>query len=78
VLLSLHDRVIPARSNDLVEAAGTFDVNALVSAASVEDCDALLLPGGTVNPDKRRIDQAAVGFCGDVVAGGCESDGLTV
>jgi putative intracellular protease/amidase len=31
-------------------------------AASVGDYDALLLPGGTVNADKLRMDQDAVGF----------------
>ena len=68
-LLSLHDGVIQARNNDL-EAAGTFDVDALVRSASVEDYDALLLPGGTVNPDKLRVDQAAVGFVRDFVGTG--------
>jgi protease I len=29
---------------------------------SVEDYDALLLPGGTVNPDGLRINPDAVGF----------------
>jgi protease I len=32
-------------------------VDGLVSDASVGDYDALLLPGGTVNPDKLRMDQ---------------------
>jgi protease I len=68
-LLSLHDGVIQARNNDLVPA-GTFDVDALVRSASVEDYDALLLPGGTVNPDKLRVDQAAVGFVRDFVGTG--------
>jgi protease I len=68
-LLSLHDGRIQARNNDL-EAAGTFDVHALVRSASVEDYDALLLPGGTVNPDKLRVDQSAVGFVRDFVASG--------
>ena len=68
-LLSLHDGSIQARDDDL-EAAGTFDIDALVRSASVQDYDALLLPGGTVNPDKLRVDEAAVGFVGDVVASG--------
>jgi protease I len=33
-----------------------------VSDASVDDYDALLLPGGTVNPDKLRMDDDAVRF----------------
>ena len=68
-LLSLHDGQIQARNNDL-DAAGTFDVDALVRSAAVEDYDALLLPGGTVNPDKLRVDQAAVDFVRDFVASG--------
>jgi protease I len=36
----------------------------------VEDYDGLLLPGGTVNPDKLRVDDAAVAFVRDFVASG--------
>jgi protease I len=68
-LLSLHDGQIQARDNDL-ESAGAFDVDALVRSASVEDYDALLLPGGTVNPDKLRVDETAVGFVRDFVTSG--------
>jgi protease I len=68
-LLSLHDGAIQARNNDL-EAAGTFDVDALVSEASVDDYDALVLPGGTVNPDKLRVDRAAVRFVRDFMEAG--------
>jgi protease I len=68
-VLSLHEGSIQARNNDL-EDAGTFDVDALVRSASVDDYDALLLPGGTVNPDKLRVDQDAVGFVRDFVATG--------
>jgi protease I len=60
-LLSIHDGEIAARNNDL-EDAGTFTVDRLVSDASVDDYDALLLPGGTVNPDQLRINQDAVDF----------------
>src|SRR4051794_7055719 len=60
-LLSIPDGEIAARNNDL-EDAGTFTVDRLVGDASVDDYDALLLPGGTVNPDKLRMDQRAVGF----------------
>ena len=60
-LLSIHDGEIAARNNDL-EDAGTFTVDRLVGDASVDDYDALLLPGGTVNPDKLRMDQGAVEF----------------
>jgi protease I len=60
-LLSIHDGEIAARDHDL-EDAGAFAVDGLVADASVVDYDALLLPGGTVNPDKLRIDQDAVAF----------------
>jgi len=68
-LLSVHDGDIGARDHDL-EEAGTFPVDGLVSAASVEDYDGLVLPGGTVNPDKLRIDEDAVGFVRDFVGSG--------
>ena len=60
-LLSIHDGEIAARDHDL-EDAGTFAVDGLVSDASVGDYDALLLPGGTVNPDQLRMNEDAVGF----------------
>src|SRR3954447_26405343 len=63
-LLSIHDGEIAARNNDL-DDAGTFTVDRLVGDASVDDYDALLLPGGTVNPDKPRMDERAVSFVRD-------------
>ncbi|MBE7195044.1 MAG: type 1 glutamine amidotransferase [Gordonia polyisoprenivorans] len=68
-LLSLHDGEIQARDHDL-DSAGTFSVDALVRSASVDDYDALLLPGGTVNPDQLRTDDAAVSFVRDFVTSG--------
>ena len=68
-LLSLEDGEIQARDHDL-EPAGTFAVDALVGGSSIDDFDALLLPGGTVNPDKLRQDKAAVSFVRDFVASG--------
>jgi protease I len=60
-LLSIHDGEIRARQMDLDDAA-TFKVEKLVSDASVDDYDALLLPGGTVNPDQLRMNDDAVQF----------------
>jgi protease I len=60
-VLSIHDGQIQARQHD-TEPAGEIPVDGLVSNASVEDYDALVLPGGTVNPDKLRMDRDAVGF----------------
>lgn len=69
VLLSLATGEIQARDHDL-EDAGTFPVDGLVGSASVDDYAALLLPGGTVNPDKLRMDPDAVRFVRDFVQSG--------
>jgi protease I len=68
-LLSLHEGEILAREKDL-EPAGTFAVDGLVAEASVDGYDALVLPGGTVNPDKLRMDPAAVRFVREFVTAG--------
>lgn len=68
-VLSIAEGEIQARDQDLYDA-GTFTVDRLVGDASVDDYDALLLPGGTVNPDKLRMDQDAVGFVRDFFATG--------
>jgi protease I len=68
-VLSITSGEIQARDHDLADA-GTFGVDRLVGAASVEDYDALLLPGGTVNPDKLRMDADAVRFVGAFVRTG--------
>jgi protease I len=60
-LLSIHGGEIAARQMDL-DPAGSFPVDRQVGEASVEDYDALLLPGGTMNPDQLRADRDAVGF----------------
>jgi protease I len=39
-----------------------FDVDVPLDQASINDYDALLLPGGVMNPDKLRINQGAVDF----------------
>jgi len=44
------------------ERGDRFKVDRLVSEASVDDYDALLLPGGVANPDSLRMDQDAVRF----------------
>src|SRR6201999_3758693 len=68
-VLSIHDGEIQARQMD-IESAGTIPVDRLVSDASVDDYDALLLPGGTVNPDKLRMDDLAMAFVRDFVRSG--------
>ncbi|MEA2191705.1 MAG: protease [Solirubrobacteraceae bacterium] len=68
-LLSLEPGDIQAMNNDL-EPADSFHVDRPVSSASVEDYDGLLLPGGTCNPDRLRMDEDAVGFVRDFVNSG--------
>jgi protease I len=68
-LLSLKSGEIQARNHDL-EPAGTFQVDRLVSDASVGEFDGLVLPGGTVNPDKLRLDKSAVAFVRDFANSG--------
>jgi protease I len=60
-VVSIDRGEIQARDHDLVDA-GTFAVNRLVDDVSVDDYEALLLPGGTVNPDKLRMEPSAVQF----------------
>ncbi len=38
------------------------EVDLALGDASADDYDALVLPGGVINPDKLRIDEAAVAF----------------
>ncbi|SDG99108.1 type 1 glutamine amidotransferase domain-containing protein [Klenkia brasiliensis] len=68
-VLSIASGEIQARDHDLADA-GTFGVDGLVGDALVGDYDALLLPGGTVNPDKLRVEADAVRFAGDFVRSG--------
>ena len=69
VVLSLKPGGIDARDHDL-EPSGTVHVDATVSDASVDDYDALVLPGGTINPDKLRADPDAVAFVREFVGSG--------
>ncbi len=41
---------------------GSFDVDVVLDEARPEDYDALLLPGGVMNPDNLRQEEAAVRF----------------
>jgi protease I len=68
-LLSLDSEDIQAMNHDL-EPAGTFAVDHVVADASAGDYDALLLPGGTCNADRLRMDADAVAFVRDFVESG--------
>jgi protease I len=68
-LLSIKQGRVKARDHDL-EPAGEYPVDGLVGSASVADYDGLVLPGGTVNPDKLRADPDAVDFVREFVESG--------
>jgi protease I len=55
---------------DHLDKAETQAVDAEVGSASVEDYDALVLPGGVANPDALRMDAGAVAFIRDFAASG--------
>jgi protease I len=60
-LLSPEDGQIQAMNHDL-EPADKFSVDKGISSASPDDYDGLILPGGTVNADKLRIEDDVVSF----------------
>jgi protease I len=60
-VISIHPGEIQARQWDM-EPAGTFPVDRVVADVSVDDYDALLMPGGTINPDQLRMNADAVAF----------------
>jgi protease I len=68
-VVSLKGGEIQARNHDL-EPAGSIAVDRVVSDVSVDEFDGLVLPGGTVNPDKLRLDESAVSFVRDFVESG--------
>jgi protease I len=60
-IISIKEGEIRAKDHDL-DDAGTFPVDRLVRDVSPDDYDALIMPGGTINPDKLRMDDDAVDF----------------
>jgi protease I len=54
-LVSLQAGELQAMNHDL-EPASTFPVDRTAAQASPSDYDALILPGGTVNADRLRMD----------------------
>ncbi|GGR88747.1 type 1 glutamine amidotransferase domain-containing protein [Deinococcus sedimenti] len=60
-LISLKPGQIQSMKGDL-EPQDKYDVDHTVTQANPSDYDGLLLPGGTVNPDKLRLDAYAMKF----------------
>lgn len=61
VLVSLKKETITGMNGDW-EHADDFEVNVAVANADVADYDALVIPGGTLNADRVRIDEDAQEF----------------
>jgi protease I len=68
-LVSLSDGEIQAMNSD-INPAGRHQVDRKVADVSAGDFDALILPGGTVNPDNLRVNDEAVAFVHDFVDSG--------
>jgi protease I len=68
-IVSVSDAAIQAMNSDIVPA-GTYPVDRLASKVSADDYDALLMPGGTVNADRLRMDADVLTFVKDVFAAG--------
>jgi protease I len=60
-LLSISAGEIQAMNHD-IEPGDRFAVDKAVIDAAVDDYDGLILPGGTVNPDKLRLDTEVISF----------------
>jgi protease I len=60
-LLSIDTGEIQAMNHD-IDKGDTFTVDKLVSDASADDYDGLLLPGGVANPDNLRADENVISF----------------
>lgn len=68
-LVSIEDGTVQAMHSD-IDKGDTFAVDQPVSKARADDFDALILPGGTINPDRLRADPDAVEFVRSFVASG--------
>ncbi len=68
-IVSLRSGEIQAMDHDL-EPADTFTVDRVVTDVTADDYDALLMPGGTVNGDKLRVDDGVRAFVRSVFDAG--------
>ncbi len=60
-IVSLEPGQFQAMRQD-VHPSSKIDADLTVAEAAADQFDGLLLPGGTTNPDKLRMDERAVGF----------------
>jgi protease I len=68
-LLSPQSGEIQAMNSD-IEPADKFSVDKALSDVSADDYDALILPGGTVNADRLRMDDGVLSFVKDFFKSG--------
>lgn len=68
-LLSLDEGEIQAMNQD-INPADKFSVDKAISDASADDYDGLILPGGTVNADRLRLDGDVISFLKDYFKAG--------
>ena len=55
---------------DHLDKADTFEVDHVVDQVGIDDFDALVLPGGQMNPDNLRMNERAVSFARDFFEAG--------
>jgi protease I len=68
-VVSLSTGEFQAMNGD-IEPADTFSADRAVGSASAADYDALLMPGGTVNADKLRVDEDVRRFVREIFDAG--------
>jgi protease I len=68
-LVSPKSDTVQSQESDL-NPAGEVKVDRPLAEALAADYDALVLPGGTVNPDRLRMDARAMGFVRSMVSAG--------
>ena len=68
-VVSLQDGELQAMNHD-IEPASKIAIDVTVAQASASDYDALIMPGGTVNGDKLRVDPDVQSFVREIFRAG--------
>jgi len=68
-LISLEEGELQAMNHD-IEPASKIAIDLTVARASASDYDALIMPGGTVNGDKLRVDPDVQSFVREIFRAG--------